>query len=110
MIVSIEGKYVMIMKSIIDENNQFGEFEIEKIDLVVKGGKFVENDILVYLKNDTLQFIRRNTIVELQKKDANEQLSNDGIIFESMRKNISPKERFMNCDVVDDIEKVEKEN
>ena len=50
MIVSIEGKYVMIMKSIIDENNQFGEFEIEKIDLVVKGGKFVENDILVYLK------------------------------------------------------------
>lgn len=108
MIVSIEGKYSMIVKNVVGENCTFGSFEIERIENVIKGGKFVGNDILVYLTNDSVQFVKEQKLIELKKEGANEELKNDGIVFESMRKNISPKERFLNCDGDDEVKKLEK--
>ncbi|KAL7716171.1 tRNA (guanine-N(7)-)-methyltransferase non-catalytic subunit [Entamoeba marina] len=75
--------------------NAFEFVKITEITSDTKGSLYYNNDILYYSAEDELIIPQTNLTVTINKEGSSEKLSNEGILFESIRKTIAVQKRFV---------------
>ncbi|EDR29283.1 wdr4-prov protein, putative [Entamoeba dispar SAW760] len=96
-LVGIENKNYYTIKIPVIGNN-LGEMQIEKGECIIKGGKFTKDDLIIYNSDDQLIFVNKSQKVNIHTDGANSNFKNEGTLYETLRKTISPKQRFINME------------
>lgn len=96
LLVNVEGKKLhKLTATFTNDNNQAPvAFHTEEIAEHVKGAVFIKDDVVIYESQDRLSHLG-GTPVTITNYGSLENLTNDGVRYETMRKAIIPKERFL---------------